>query len=286
MTVAQIVERQRESYARIRNAVGEAVWREERLTTGGAMERVSRVVFFALEGDDSVTLIQAWNEVPPLPSRSAPLNWREVLAAALVVSDTVYMIGLPEGGTSPTVMALPYNPAVHENNPLVAFHPRILGDERVRLSMLNAAAGDMARPPRVTEFTANGYALLRIEFSNPAHPRDLIYYIVNPARGYLTEEIGVIKNGRQRVRTQIVVGHTKDGTWVPARRHRQEFDQNGRLVSRETWYYWSLAVNEGIPRRALTFDVFHLPPDVAILRPGRPALPADRATTPPSPSTP
>jgi len=279
MTLAQIVERQRESYGRIRNATGEAVWREEIVTTDGAIQRNSRVVYFVVDGDDSLTLIQGWDERPPLPSRTAPLDWKGVLSAAIVTSDTVFMVGLPDGGTTPAVMALPYNPAVHENNPLVAFHPRILGDERVRLSALSATAGEMAHPPRVTEFIANGFPLLRIEFSNPAYPRDLIYYIVNPARGYLTEEIGVINSGRQRVRTQIVVGHTKDGTWVPARRHRQEFDPNGRLVSRETWYYWSLAVNEGIPRRGISFDVFHLPPDVTILRPGRPQRPPAGATT-------
>lgn len=259
MTLGQIVQRQREAYALLERCTGEVGWQDERLGPAGEIvSRDARGIYFARDGETAITLIQPWDERPPFPPRGREIMWERVISAALVTSDTVFTVRADEGSSVPVVTGLPFNPAVHERNPLVAFHPRVLGDERVGLGDFLEMSGRLAQQPRVYEMVVNNAPVLRIDFTNPEEKDSLVYYYLNPAKGYLAEEIGVMRAGRMRVRMQIIVGQTPDKYWIPARTLRTEFGEDGRPTRRETWYYWSFANSENLPRRAFTLDALGL----------------------------
>ncbi|MBX7245798.1 MAG: hypothetical protein K1X53_09875 [Candidatus Sumerlaeaceae bacterium] len=264
MTLAQIVQRQDENYRRIKSASGDVFWREENYGTTQTAIAPVRALFFAFEDDRSVNLIVPHKLDAPFPRREPPKDWRKALSAVLVDGEAVYSISQKAGAVKPVVSVAPFNPAVHQNNPLVAFHPRLLGDERVRLGDLLALSSQMPTRPRVTQFQKQNELLLRVDFANTSSPGEMLTYIINPNKGYLPQEIARVSGGRIVARTLIIIGKTKDGTWVPARREKTTYDATGKPLTFESWYYWSLAVNEPLGRQEVSMLFFHLPPDVAI----------------------
>jgi hypothetical protein len=263
ITLEQIVARQEENYRRIRSGEGTVVWREQLGTTASAVAPL-RVILFAFEADRSVNLILPCKDPTRLPQLGEKIDWTSVLAACFVDRDAVYNITVPRGGGSPQVEPVPFNPAVHERNPLIAFHPRLLGDERVTLADLTALANKMATRPAITPIVRGDKKLLRIDFGNTSAPGELLYYVVNPAKGYMTEEIGRFARGRMVMETRIIIGQTKDNTWIPARREKSEYDAAGRPVRWEGWYYESLAINERLAPKTLSLGFFHLPASARI----------------------
>jgi hypothetical protein len=258
LTLAQIVQRQEENYGRIRNAEGQVVWMEE--AAGQAPTSTSvRVIFFAFEGDRSVNLITAWDPTGTPPARDEKMDWTRVLAAFFVEGDRVHKISLRAGAKTPAIETTSFNPAVHENNPLVGFQPRMLGEERVRLRDLVELTPQMKTRPNVRQVSREGRALLQVEFTNEKAPGEGILYTIAPDKGYLAEELVRMSGGRVAARSTITIGQTRDGIWIPARRVKMEYDNAGRALTRETWYYLHLATNEGLARRALSFEFFRLP---------------------------
>jgi hypothetical protein len=288
ITLQQIVARQEQHYKTIRSAQGVVVWQERRLSADAPLSNgpARRVIHFEFEGDRSVTLVLPWEAAQVYSANQGAVDWRNVLSAAYVHDDQVDMIR-NAGTTSSTqveVRAVPYNPAVHDNNPLVAFHPRQLGDERVPLRELAAAAGKMPTRPLVTEVTQGGKVLLRIDFTNASTPGEEIYYIIDPNRGYLPVEIGRISQGKVVSRSVIVIGNTPDKTWIPARRTTTKYDLNGRALTEESWYYDYLAVNEKLAPRTLSLLYFKMPQGTNIIPLPGAKLGAATATPVPTPT--
>ncbi len=265
VTLAQVVQRQEDNYARMRTARGAVAWSEARLTSGtNQWKAASRALTFAFNTSGSVVLIVSWDPHEPFPKWDMKSEWSRVLAAALVEGERVFNISVPQGSKVPAVRIVPYNPAVHENNPLVAFHPRFLGDEKVRLKDLLSASSRLPVRPAIYEYDTPDGLRLRIDFSNPSDPRDFVYYIVNPQKGYLNEEIGQISGRQQLFRTRIVIGNTPDGIFVPARREKVILDDRGAPVASESWYYDSLALNEVLGTMEVSLAYFHLPKEAKI----------------------
>lgn len=261
ITVQQIVARQEAHYRTIKTAKGTVVWQERQLSSGAQTGGIAptRYIYFALGPDRSVTLVLPQDEARSYAANGGHPNWKKVLSAALVAGDSVQVISHPTSGTQPEVHAVPFNPAVHENNPLVAFHPRQLADERVALRELVALSSNMPTKPRVSEFRQGGANRLRIDFLNANAPGETLYYVINPDRGYLPIEIGRLSQGRLLSRSLITIGNTPDKTWIPARRETARFDTAGRQVSTESWYYEYLSVNEKLEPQTLSLLYFGLP---------------------------
>ncbi|MEI7634321.1 MAG: hypothetical protein WCK47_08590 [bacterium] len=260
VTLAQIVARQRENYARLRSARGEVIWREDDYAVALPSRKAPlRVVDFAFEGDRSVLFIVPWDGVSPIPKRGSGFDWTKMMAGCLVEGDWVSMLTMPRGARQPEVRMTLYNPAVHDKNPLVSFHPSLLGDERVGLAELLSVAGQMTTRPLVRQSLLNGELRLRVDFANPAAPGEFIYYIVNPQKGCLAEDIGRYSGGRLTERAQIIIGKTKDGVWIPARRNKTICDTKGRPLHGESWYYRSLDANQKMGSMELSLLYFHLP---------------------------
>ncbi len=270
VTLSQIVARQEENFARIRNARGQVSWTEQR--TGGhssGSAQASAVIFFAIEENRSVNLVLPAGEAAVYAQNQGQINWPRVLSAVAIEDGAVQTIIQPAGTATPQVRVTAFNPAVHGSNPLISFHPRMLGEERIRLSELAAAAPRMTTPPQVSEVSYDRRPALRIDFVNPAAPGEAAHYIVDPAKGYLPLEIRRISGGHLVNRVQIVIGNTKDGTWIPARRERLTFNQAGRTIERESWHYDFLAVNEGLSRKGATLAFFQLPPATKVIKDGQ-----------------
>ncbi len=263
VTLSQIVARQKENFDRIKTARGQAVWIEQKAagypTAASPAANESRTIFFALEPERNVTLALPANEVGAYVRDQGRIDWTKSLSAMAVEGDVVYTISQPVAAKAPEVRAALYNPAVHEANPLAAFHPRLLAEERVQLSELAASAPHMKAQPQITEVAHQGKAAVRVDFLNPAVPRESLYYILDPAKAYLPLEIGRLAGGQLATRTQIVIGNTKDGTWIPARRERLTFTAAGQTAARENWHYTYLSVNEGLSRKGATLAFFQLP---------------------------
>lgn len=257
ITLAQIAERQEQNYARIRNAQGEMLWTEQHYENG-TTTRSARIVFFAFEGDRSVNLIISASG-SQFPSRSETIDWSRVLAAYFVEGDMAYHIVKPPKASVPKVESLPFNPAVHDRNPLVSYRPRMMGDDRARLWDLAKLVPQMPTPPQIRQFESGGRTLLQIDFTNATTPGESLTYVIAPDKGYLAQEIIRVAGGKIAARTSITIGQTKDGTWIPAVRDRKEYDATGRVTSREIWLYRYLAINEPLPRHMLSFEFFHLP---------------------------
>ena len=283
VTLAQIVARQDENFARMRSARGGVVWREDTLdTTAARWMTNTRAVSFAFETTRSVNVVMRHADGQRFPTFSSQ-SWKNVIAAAHIAGDSVYT-AVPEAGAQlPSLRNVAFNPAIHANNPLVAFHPRMLGDERVSLRDLLTAQARLPARPRVFEMdTADGPRLV-VDVA-PEGARDRLYYLINPRKGWLAEEIGRVVDGRYAFRTQVLIGHTSDGIWIPARRERMVFNAAGQPVVREAWYYDSLESNPRMKPLELTLAFFQLPPDTVVRSVRQP--PRTDANPPPPAATP
>lgn len=278
LTLAQIVQLQEANYARIKNADGEVIWQEQSVTSSTAPS--TRVLFFATEGDNSVLLALPWQQAQVFPSRSEKIDWSTVLSAFLVEGDLVYRISQAPGAKAPTVETMPFNPAVHERNPLVSFHPRLLGDEHVSLADLSSVSRQMANRPRVLDVQTSVGLRLRVDFANSKMPGDALYYIIDPARGYLAEQIGRIQNGKPAMLSTIQIGRTADGIWIPSYKDRILYDAAGKAVLHEIWRIRFISVNQGLARRAISFLYFHLPPETRFLTTPTPSPSAGKKPAP------
>jgi hypothetical protein len=265
VTLAQVVQRQEENYARMRTGKGAVAWTEATLTSAtGQWKTATRAVTFAFDTSGSVLLIVSWDPREPFPKWDMRSDWSRVLAAALVEGERVFNISVPRGAKLPEARIVPFNPAVHENNPLVAFHPRLLGDEKVRLRDLLAASPRLPVRPALYEYDTPDGLRLRIDFYNPSDAREFVYYVVNPQKGYLAEEIGQISGRQHLFRTRILIGNTPDGTFIPARREKTAFDDRGNPVAAESWYYDAFAINQPLGRMEISLGYFHLPKEARI----------------------
>lgn len=254
LTAEQIFARQKETYAHIRTAQGEAVWREEVFDSA---ERLSteplRLIVFATDSTHFNTCVYTWDGRTAPASPTGTIVWRNLLTASLILDDVVLQFAPPAGpGQPPRIEPSFFNPAIHESNPLAAFHPRLLGDEPIGLEELVAELPNMKVAPRVVAMIREGRELLRIEFTGDA-PGEALYYIVNPARGFLNEEITRVRGGRIAVQTRLFIGEVS-GVFIPARREKDIYNAEGRALRRESWYYRKLAINQPIePRRFSAF---------------------------------
>jgi|GEM_PF-2401453 hypothetical protein len=282
VTLAQIVERQDANFARMKSARGGVVWRKDTLDT--ATQRwvpSSMAVLFSFETTRSVNVVLRHVDGRPFPlwENSA---WKDVVAAAHVSGDEVYTASQPEGASRPEVELTPFNPAVHENNPLIAFTPRMLGEERITLRQLLEAQDKFPTRPTVSRIETTQGPRLVIEFL----PGDgsKMYYLINPEKGWLAEEIGRTVDKRHLFRTRMLIGKTGDGIWIPAKRERFTYDNENRAWLREFWYYDLLESNVEMRPLELTLAFFRLPMSTVIkpIKPatGKPAAPPPVQRTP------
>lgn len=284
VSLGQIVARQRETLSRLRTARGVAVWREDVFSTTAQSTPPLRLVYFAYTTTASVNLIVAWDGKTPVGRSKEQLDWSRVLAAYLVRDDTVYEI-TPGKATRGWVRAMPYNPAVHERNPLVRFSLDWLDDEPVTLADLYDTRESMAARPTVQAIGAADDERLRVVFSNPAFPSDALIYVVNPRKGYLNEYIVRQSGGRKIFETSIFVTRLPSGVWAPGKRTKWEYGADGRLVRRSEWYFHSLEVNQSFAPNEFSLAYFHLPKEAWPSRVQTNASdserPAERATVTP-----
>ena len=266
LTVQQIVARQEDHFARIKNAQGIVVHSEVRFNAQRQeLPALNQYIFFAYEGSRSVTLTMPEKAAQVYKGSQGQIPWGDITSACHVTGDTVYTIRKPEGNEKvPSVVATAFNPAIHENNPLVSFHPRQISDEQMPLRDLARAIPEMAQRPMVSDITKDGKPMIRIDFTNPKTPAEQLYYIIDPARGYLPVEIARLSSARPISLSSIIIGNTPDGTWIPARRERLMYDKAGKLVSRQNWHYEYLAVNQGLAPKTLTLMYFNLPLDTKV----------------------
>jgi len=282
LTVQQIVARQEEHYRKMKVLQGTVVWTD---TAYSADQRPvsSRQtwIFFAREGEKSVTLALPADAAADYRRNQSRIDWKKVISANLILGDKVFTIS-EKNTSSPSVMETPYNPAIYDNNPLSAFHPRQMGDERIPLRELAAAIPTMVTRPTVTDVNIKGQALERIDFTNAKNPGELLYYVVDPAKAFIPVEIGRISNGRHQMVSQITIGKTRDGLWIPAKKIHTEYDTKGAITAQSTWYYDYLSCNESVAPRIFTPMFFGLGPDTQVKvardpseKAGKPAAPAE-----------
>ena len=257
ITLAQIVARQDANFAPMQSARGGVVWRKDTLDT--ATQRwipSSMAVIFSFETTRSVNVVLRHVDGLPFPvwENSA---WKDVVAAAHVSGDEVYTASIPQGTTQPQVELAPFNPAVHENNPLIAFHPRMMGEERITLRQLLEAQDRFPTRPTVSRIETPEGARLVVEFLPGDNSK--MYYLINPEKGWLAEEIGRTVGKRHLFRTRMLIGKTGDGIWIPAKRERITYDEEGRAFLREFWYYDLLESNVKMRPLELTLAFFRLP---------------------------
>lgn len=305
LTVQQIVARQEAHYGQIQNMQGIVVHADSTMTTAGTWSRQElQKIHFAAAGDKSVTLAMPETADRFYSASNGQIPWSQITAATLIQGDTVFTIQKPPAGggtTQPKVLAVPFNPVVHENNPLVAFHPRQVGDEQMPLRELARAIPQMAKRPVVSDIVVEGRRLLRIDFSNPQTPGEHLYYLIDPAHGYLPVQISRVSNGKPVSVSNILLAPTPQGFWVPARRERITYGPNGQPVTKQNWHYEYVAINQGLASMALTLMYFNLPlsspvtvvqPSAAAAgtsapKPAQPAAPkAGQGTTRPAAPTP
>ena len=282
ITLAQIVARQDANFAPMQSARGGVVWRKDTLDT--ATQRwipSSMAVIFSFETTSSVNVVLRHVDGRPFPiwENSA---WKDVVAAAHVSGDEVYTASIPQGATRPEVELTPYNPAVHENNPLIAFHPRMMGEERITLRQLLEAQDKFPTRPTVSRIETPEGPRLVVEFLPGDDSK--MYYLINPEKGWLAEEIGRTVGKRHLFRTRTLIGKTGDGIWIPAKRERITYDNEGRSILREFWYYDLLESNVKMRPLELTLAFFRLPMSTVIkpIKAGgvKPATPSPAQRTP------
>ena len=258
------------------------VWTEK--TSG---KEQTRILHFGRQGDNAVTLVLPREQAAAYAGPSSRLDWSKVIAAHLIVGDMVQAIDrATTSGGAPTVNTLRYNPAVHDNNPLANYHLRQMGDDTIPLRELAASIPQMKTRPRVFESVTSGELVVYVEFANVSAPGEKLVYTLDPSRAWLATEIARISNGKYLSLTKIVIGNTKDGTWVPARKERTQFDAAGRLVLHDDWYYEHLAVNEPLPPQTFTLMFFRLPLGTVIKNAPKPAKkPTAPVSKSPAPSS-
>lgn len=263
LTVQQIVARRQDYLAQIQSSIGTVVWRETRAAdpkTTAAPINIERVIFYGKSGmDDAVNLVMTREGAKEYGYSQGAIPWKEVLSATMIKGDWVYSIDPKKAETSPQVIKLPYNPAVHENNPLVTFDPSQIGEERIPLRELAQSIPDMPTKPNVFDVVQNGQLYHRIEFVNANAPGEVFYYVVDPSKGFLTREIGRISNNKVLLKTNITIGQVPGGLSIPARKERKQYDSAGNLISSDSWFYESFEANGKIPPKMLSYMFFHLP---------------------------
>ncbi len=259
ITLAQIVSRQRETLQKIRSARGVAVWREEGSTTSGAPPL--RLIYFAYSTTSSVNLITAWDGKSLIRREREKPDWNRVLAAYFIQGEQVYAINPREKTRRGWLTQTPYNPAVHERNPIVGFRIEQLADEPVSLADLWATHDQMAGEAKIERVADKSEEKYAITFINAQKPGEQLYYVVNATKGYLNEFIARYSNGRPLFVTTIAVGNTASGLWLPARRVKWEYGADGRLLRRSEWYFHTLDINVPLAPFELSFSYFHLPPE-------------------------
>lgn len=267
ITVEQIVARQEAHYNLIKNIQGIAVHSETKYTPGGQPQTPeSQTIYFAFEGDKSVTLAMPQAAARAYGQMQGEIPWEHVTAATLIHGDTVFNIrkSSDPNTTIPTVMAVPYNPAVHDNNPILNFHPRQIADEQLPLRELARGIPAMAQRPVVSEIIVNNRQLLRIDFANAARPGEHLYYLIDPHRGYLPVQISRVSNNKPLSVSNILLAPTPEGYWMPARRERITYTPDNQPATRQTWHYDHVAVNKGLAPMALTLMYFNLAQDTKV----------------------
>jgi hypothetical protein len=268
-TVQQIVAHQEEHFRKIGTAQGTVVWTEK---SGAARKEQTRILHFARQGDNAVTLALPREQAAAYAGPQSKMDWSKVIAANLIVGDMVQAIDrATTSGGPPIVNTLRYNPAVHDNNPLGNYHLRHMGDDTIPLRELAASIPQMKTRPRVFESVTSGQLVVYVEFANSSAPGEKLVYTLDPSRAWLATEIARISNDKYLSLTKILIGHTKDGTWVPARKERTQFDASGRLVLQDDWYYEHLAVNEPLPPQTFSLMFFRLPLGTVIKNAPQPA---------------
>lgn len=267
LTVQQIVARRQAHFNSIQTSMGTAVWREMRYDgPDKLLSATERVIYFGKAGiDDSVCLVMNREGAKKYGFSQGSIPWSDVMVATMVKNDWVYSINPDTATSSPEVIRTPYNPAVHDNNPLVVFDISHIGEERIPLRELAQAIPDMPTKPNVFDFKINGKPFHRIEFVNSNAPGEVFYYIVDPAKAWMTTEMGRISRNKIMLRTKVIVGNTPDGTWIPARKEREQFDSSGKLISKDSWFFESLAVNERLPAKMLSYMFFNLPETTKVI---------------------
>ncbi|MCX7625329.1 MAG: hypothetical protein N2Z21_03855 [Candidatus Sumerlaeaceae bacterium] len=261
ITLAQIVARQRATLSQIQTARGVAVWRELLYTTTSQSAPPLRLVHFAYCSTASVNLIFSWDGRSPVAQVREKPDWTKVLAAFLVADDKVYSIKPSGSRKQGWISVAPYNPAVHERNPLVSFRIELLADEPVTLADLFGTQNSMAAPPKVYLETTTGGEKLWVIFSNPNLPGEELRYLINPAKGYLAEYIGRFSQKRKIHESFLTIGKTKQGHWIPARRKSYDYTRDGTVTYFSDWYFHSVEVNTTLAPYELSFAYFHLPPE-------------------------
>lgn len=261
VTLAQIVSRQRATLSQIRTARGVAVWKEVLHTTTSQPAPPLRLIHFAYCSTASVNLIIAWDGQSPVGQLREKPDWNRVLAAFMVMDDKVYTIKPNASRKQGWISVAPYNPAVHERNPLVSFRIDQLADEPVTLSDLLATQNSMAVPPKVFAETSASGEKLWVVFSNPNLPGEELRYLINPSKGYLAEYVGRFSHQRKVHESFLNIGKTKQGLWIPARRRSFHYTTDGQLAYSSDWYFHSVEVNTALAPYELSFAYFHLPPD-------------------------
>ncbi len=267
ITVEQIVARQEAHYNLINNIQGIAVHSESKYTPDRQPQNPeSQTIYFAFEGDKSVTLAMPQPAARAYGQMQGQIPWEHVTAATLIHGDTVFNIrkSSDPNTTVPTVMAVPYNPAVHDNNPILNFHPRQVADEQLPLRELARGIPAMAQRPVVSEIIVNNRQLLRIDFANSAQPGEHLYYLIDPHRGYLPVQISRVSNNKPISVSNILLAPTPEGYWMPARRERITYTSNNQPATRQTWHYDHVAINKGLAPMALTFMYFNLAQDTKV----------------------
>lgn len=261
VTLAQIVSRQRATIGQIRSARGVAVWNEVNYTTTTQSVSPLRLVYFAYATTASVNMVVAWNGRTPVGQGREKPDWSRVLAAFLIRDDTVFSIRPNTATKQGWITSTPYNPGVHERNPIVSFRLEQLCDEPVTLSDLYATQSGMASPARVYVGRDGGDEKLWVVFTNPHTPGEELLYRVNPQKGYLTEYICRRSRNRRYFETWVVIGKTGNGFWIPSRRVKYEYTMDGRVARASEWYLHSVEVNVPLAPHELSFAYFHLPPE-------------------------
>lgn len=259
ITLAQIVARQQATLRQIKNAEGAVVWRENIFTTASAAPPL-RVIHFAYTTTASVSLTLPWDGKSPIGRSRENADWSKVLAAFLIRDDSVYSIDAKKKSPKGWITEVPYNPAVHEKNPIVSFRISLLADEQVSLLDLYQTLSSMKNKPSIWSFGYGDEERLVVRFTNDELPNEELVYVINPQKGYLNEYIVRDSKGKKLFETYITIGKA-NGIWVPARRIHYEYSRDGRLLRSSEWYFHSLLVNEKLAPNTFTFSYFHLPPE-------------------------
>lgn len=257
ITLHQVLERQNNHYAKFATAQGIAVNRTTLYSPSGQPSGVQElVVFFAFDGTDShVTLAMPKSAANLYRGAQGQVPWSRIVSATLRQQGTIYDIRKGEGNTTaPQIIARPFDAKKDDYNFLTNFHPRLVGETNIPLAVFARSL----KQHYVSDIQWQGRPMLRIDFVNPATPQGQLTYVVDGARGYLPVEI-LMKDGKGgESHSEIVIGHTPDGTWIPAR-HKCTIKQGGRITQVQEWHYDDFVLNRKLAPQTLSLMYFNLP---------------------------